>query len=216
MTRRRATSPAGSTPIFASSSRSSTIGSRRRRSGRQRNGQLLWVDRCNFANKYGLSDSRGYMHWLSSIFLLVVAGGCTISQTAYGPSGELIHQIECGQALPGVCREAAVKKCPSGYKTLNEGLTFTSYALVFQCLGSGPLNEPVDLALERLLREQVGNTLKDPFSAHYRHVRIVHRSGAEFKVCGEVNAKNSYGAYIGYTKFTASGVQTATDYKIDW
>ena len=44
---------------------------------------------------------------------------------------------------------------------------------------------------------------KDPSSAQYRGLYI---SGKSMRVlCGEVNAKNSYGAYIGFSRFYSSG-----------
>jgi hypothetical protein len=85
------------------------------------------------------------VRWMAEMRLIIIIffllAGCTISQETYGPNGERIKQIECGQALPQLCRNEAEKKCPNGYNVLNEGLTFTSYALVIQCAGSEPLNE---------------------------------------------------------------------------
>ena len=49
--------------------------------------------------------------------------------------------------------------------------------------------------------------LKDPDSAKFRNVRVVTKPAQRDEtkintnVCGELNAKNSYGAYIGYVKF---------------
>jgi len=41
--------------------------------------------------------------------------------------------------------------------------------------------------------------LKDPESAHFRNVQFRSETNA---VCGEFNAKNSYGAYVGFKQFT--------------
>lgn len=55
--------------------------------------------------------------------------------------------------------------------------------------------------------EQVRNLLKDPDSAQFKDVRLVdYRDGKV--VCGRVNAKNSYGGYVGYKQFVA-GVNDA-------
>lgn len=43
------------------------------------------------------------------------------------------------------------------------------------------------------------NELKDPASAEFRNVYIA--AGGSPYLCGEFNAKNSYGAYIGFRKF---------------
>lgn len=54
----------------------------------------------------------------------------------------------------------------------------------------------------------VTGKLKDPNSASFRNVRIVHGKKVR-KVCGEVNAKNSYGGYSGFKTFSfANGSAT--------
>lgn len=61
-----------------------------------------------------------------------------------------------------------------------------------------------DEALEEV-RNGVGELLKDPSSAQVRKVRIVEGHSGPF-LCGEVNGKNSYGAYAGFTQFRSLGV----------
>ena len=58
--------------------------------------------------------------------------------------------------------------------------------------------------------DQVRQKLKDPDSARFQNVRLVPYASGKV-VCGEVNAKNSYGGYVGYTPFVA-GVLGATIY----
>lgn len=50
----------------------------------------------------------------------------------------------------------------------------------------------------REAQEAATKDLIDPFSAQFRNVRVA-RGG----VCGEVNAKNRMGAYVGFTRFVA-------------
>lgn len=54
---------------------------------------------------------------------------------------------------------------------------------------------------ERFAREVMSSTLKDSQTAEFRNLE---RHG-ENVLCGEVNAKNSYGAFIGFTKFAVIG-----------
>lgn len=49
-------------------------------------------------------------------------------------------------------------------------------------------------------REAVSERLKDPESAHFRNERVV---GEDRFVCGEVNAKNSAGGYVGFSSYAA-------------
>lgn len=43
--------------------------------------------------------------------------------------------------------------------------------------------------------------LKDPESATFRNVSVPEGAGVVMYVCGEVNAKNSFGGYVGYKRF---------------
>lgn len=63
---------------------------------------------------------------------------------------------------------------------------------------------------EDALRGVVLAALKDPTSATFKDVRHV---GSGRAICGLVNAKNSYGAYIGFKAFVAdsNGVYWAGD-----
>lgn len=57
----------------------------------------------------------------------------------------------------------------------------------------------------------IENQLKDPLSAQFRNV-MFKPYGSGTVVCGEVNGKNSYGAYNGFQRFVA-GVYSASLYQ---
>jgi hypothetical protein len=54
------------------------------------------------------------------------------------------------------------------------------------------------------LRAAMEDRLKDADSAKFRNVRIGDEKDGSQVMCGEVNSKNSFGAYAGYTKFIAA------------
>jgi len=63
--------------------------------------------------------------------------------------------------------------------------------------GCGKKEDSVDLKeikLQRLVRGFVEKSLKDPGSAEFRN---------QYGICGEVNAKNSFGGYTGFKRFIA-------------
>jgi hypothetical protein len=60
---------------------------------------------------------------------------------------------------------------------------------------------PSDYAISRVGQRAVEGHLKDADSAKFRH-QFVGKSGIP---CGEVNAKNSFGAYTGFKRYMASG-----------
>lgn len=49
-------------------------------------------------------------------------------------------------------------------------------------------------------KKQVADLLKDPNSAQFQNVKV----GYAGTVCGEVNGKNAYGAYVGFKRFMVS------------
>lgn len=62
-------------------------------------------------------------------------------------------------------------------------------------------------ALEKA-KEAIASKLKDPGSAQFRNVKLKIYIDKPV-VCGEVNAKNSYGGYVGFKRFIA-GVDSGT------
>ncbi len=73
----------------------------------------------------------------------------------------------------------------------------------------------VQEAATRFLVAKVKAELKDPESAQIRSLQYfaryrVFKDGlrvpVEHKICGEINAKNSFGGYVGYRRFLASGI----------
>jgi outer membrane murein-binding lipoprotein Lpp len=67
--------------------------------------------------------------------------------------------------------------------------------------------QPVRLSSRQVSEVQsaVTYTLKDPTSAMYRNIKGVKKTtdkGISFtQVCGEVNGKNAFGGYVGFTQF---------------
>lgn len=49
-----------------------------------------------------------------------------------------------------------------------------------------------------MAQKEIAYQLIDPSSASFRNVRV---SPNQVAVCGEINAKNSYGGYVGYRPF---------------
>lgn len=50
------------------------------------------------------------------------------------------------------------------------------------------------------VESELTKDFKDPFSVKYRNLKVSNRG----LYCGEINGKNSYGAYSGFKKFYAS------------
>jgi RNA polymerase subunit RPABC4/transcription elongation factor Spt4 len=61
-----------------------------------------------------------------------------------------------------------------------------------------------DADLQYAAQEAVKAQLRDPESAKFSNVTVVHKPGST-AVCGEVNARNGFGGYTGYQQFMASG-----------
>lgn len=61
-------------------------------------------------------------------------------------------------------------------------------------------------------KRMVASRLKDPEAARFQNVRIVPYLEGKI-ICGEVNGKNSYGAYVGYSNFAASPMMVTLESK---
>ncbi len=64
---------------------------------------------------------------------------------------------------------------------------------------------------EKEIKEYVASQLKDPKSTEFRNVKLKKNSIAGSVMCGELNSKNSYGAYAGFKRFIAIKAHSATD-----
>lgn len=63
--------------------------------------------------------------------------------------------------------------------------------------------DPTHETFANAARKYVARGFKDPSSAQYRDQFIAKTSGGVV-LCGEVNAKNSYGGYVGFRRFYAT------------
>jgi len=85
---------------------------------------------------------------------------------------------------------------------------------VFCCLTAGAArNREAPKADIAAIRASLQETLKDADSAKFRNVIEDKAPPSVRNVCGEINAKNSYGAYGGFRRFY-SLLATQTDGKI--
>jgi hypothetical protein len=50
----------------------------------------------------------------------------------------------------------------------------------------------------------IQSMLKDPGSAMFKNLAVVYKDGVPY-VCGSVNARNSFGGYVGYNLFVSGG-----------
>jgi hypothetical protein len=89
----------------------------------------------------------------------------------------------------------------------------TAIALKTSGLGSSSLVSEEDQFRARAtvaLRDAVKERMKDPDSIQFRNVEVFHHKAKDvtpagvYVLCGEVNAKNSYGGYTGFSLFVAT------------
>jgi len=62
---------------------------------------------------------------------------------------------------------------------------------------------PMTPEQETMVIEAVKYELKDPDSAQFRNLFSVEAMSGEQAICGEYNARNSFGGYVGFKKFAA-------------
>lgn len=105
---------------------------------------------------------------------------------------------------------------------MKQYIVFTCFLAVAGCnsarndlMNSLP-NDGVPVQLTPKMTEQVkqgvASGLKDPESARFSPLMVAVRSGNTVHVCGYVNAKNSYGGYVGEKPFYATGIADLGSY----
>jgi hypothetical protein len=65
--------------------------------------------------------------------------------------------------------------------------------------------ERTDAEIRYYAEEHLKSSLRDPSSAEFRDVSVVHQPGDKVFVCGEVNGKNGFGGFTGYSSFVVVG-----------
>lgn len=65
--------------------------------------------------------------------------------------------------------------------------------------------KPIDNQMKRQGKNKVESVLNDPGSGEFRNLKFIEvssdKKSKEGYVCGQVNAKNGFGAYTGFHKF---------------
>lgn len=102
-----------------------------------------------------------------------------------------------------------------GNKTVRAAIALAAFGLVISSIAeaddgwpkasSGILKDNSEAAKSAIL-----DKLNDPFSAQFKNVKV----GSKAKVvqaCGEVNAKNGFGAYVGFRRFGILGDKAIID-----
>lgn len=64
----------------------------------------------------------------------------------------------------------------------------------------------------KAVEEAVRYRMKDPASTSFRNLSAVKKADGAVTVCGEVNSRNSFGGYTGFSPFT--GVLTAGRFNV--
>lgn len=84
-------------------------------------------------------------------------------------------------------------------------IAVTLLAFVELAHAQAPKPDQVSPALLEKIRQASAKKLRDPYSAHFDHMKRGIRTNVKGKptevVCGLVNAKNAYGAYVGLQPF---------------
>jgi len=90
-------------------------------------------------------------------------------------------------------------------------LVTISFALC--CVNGFAKNKDSNNNLVKEAKNKITENFKDPDSAKFRNVGVYKaaKGDGELSVCGEVNAKNSYGAYVGYRSFVYGGGLSAIE-----
>ncbi len=119
--------------------------------------------------------------------------------------GLVVWGISAGQDLiAGAERRAATREgAQQAASTDTPAQAVTSPAK--EVARSTAHDEGKDIAWVEHMQDKVRERLKDPESAEFRKARVYRGFNNIPAVCGEVNAKNAFGGYNGFSGFIAGG-----------
>lgn len=92
----------------------------------------------------------------------------------------------------------------------NTAILVTAALLLSACLAPVTSRKllPMSRAQIQEVERAVAYKLKDPSSAQFRNIRMIERTHQDGTtttlVCGQVNGKNSFGGYVGFTTFNGT------------
>lgn len=79
-------------------------------------------------------------------------------------------------------------------------IVFTSALILVSCSAAADYPEKYSTLVESA-KSNIRAQLKDPYSAEFEDIFIGKSNNNSPVVCGKVNAKNSYGGYVGRKRF---------------
>ncbi|QOZ55876.1 hypothetical protein [Bradyrhizobium sp. CCBAU 53338] len=86
--------------------------------------------------------------------------------------------------------------------------TLTLVVLATTPIGTSSVQQrPLTDAEKKIIANTYGNRLKDPQSAQYRWPNLIKAQAEGPDYCFQVNAKNSYGGYVGFQTVLGSVTQ---------
>ncbi|PWJ18103.1 hypothetical protein [Jannaschia seohaensis] len=83
-------------------------------------------------------------------------------------------------------------------------LVLLALPLLSACVASEPVSvSPVALRAEdaQIAQTHIREALRDPEGARFRNARQFATAGGDQIICGEYNATNGFGGYVGYTPY---------------
>ena len=157
------------------------------------------------------------MKWIAAIAVSTISAGCAAPADNRTP--EQI-QVEASKRAALVDKMKSLRpKIEAGQASADEVKTYDKLACDYQ-IAPGRFraaNEPNRCLLNTLVlpagkeaafitaaREALVRDFKDPASAQFRETKVTRDSEGIPFWCGEVNGKNSYGAYTGFKRFFAT------------
>jgi hypothetical protein len=136
---------------------------------------------------------RSFAWSICTVFIIIVLSMDAGAVTAYSAPSATASSFEMNEVASIITEVGQWSKIQDN--TGRIGWVKTA-DLAFKNTAREPITDPQVLDQ---IKEKVAEDFKDPSSAQLR--RVVKFESQGTVICGEVNAKNSYGAYVGFTRF---------------
>lgn len=90
---------------------------------------------------------------------------------------------------------------------MKKAVAITGIVVVLAAGAAVAMKFSPDIQAKQRATDRISTLLNDPASAQFRNVRVVSGRDNEPMICGEVNAKNKFGGYTGFTDFYVEDVE---------
>lgn len=151
-----------------------------------------------------LPQGKMRLPMLQLILFASLVSGCAsqpagLAKAACGP----LTPEEVASYPPGTFRTGCQLQVPASYNASSAVSSAPDRPLVL----ARSVPKDYKMAAIPMLQRAVADEMRDPESARFRSVTVIVDANGADALCGQINAKNAYGGYVGFEWFYAPVIE---------